>query len=212
MVSGRSVMPANPRARKYRGLYCGLRRGIQELQKWADALGPGGFVVPGAFDALVMEIFAELPAILQEHVAKFLDIVNHARAFVRTDVEPDARARLDGSGGGEAMNDALIPPHGWRKSCQPAEALRIFQAQIKRQQAAQRRAAHASDPRIGERAVFLLNERHDFLPEKFRVAVGAAATEARRFGGRVFVDTHFSDVVNSDDDKRLHCAAENEIV
>jgi len=67
------------------------------IAKGADALGPGGFVVPGAFDTLVMEVLAELPAILQEHVAKFFDIVNDARAFVRTDVEPDARRGSTGA-------------------------------------------------------------------------------------------------------------------
>jgi hypothetical protein len=35
------------------------------LQKWADALSPGGFVVLGAFDALVMKVLAELPTFLQ---------------------------------------------------------------------------------------------------------------------------------------------------
>src|SRR6266404_4251408 len=36
--------------------------------------------------------------------------------------------------------------------------------------------------------------------------------DARGFGGRVFVDANFSDVVNSDDDERLHGSGENEIV
>ena len=58
----------------------------------------------------------------------------------------------------------------------------------------------------------LLNKRHDFLHKKFRVTVGAAAAEARRLGGRVFVNARFPDVVDSDDEERLHRAAENEIV
>src|SRR3984893_684946 len=115
MVSGRfSVMPSNPLARKYRGLYCGLGRGIQELQKWADAAGPGGFVVPGAFDALVMEVPAELPAFLQKDVAKFLDIMNDARAFLCPDVEPNARARLGGGGRCPTKHCALTPPNAAR--------------------------------------------------------------------------------------------------
>ena len=40
------------------------------MQEWADAPRPGGFVVLGAFDALVIEIFAEPPAFLQKDVAK----------------------------------------------------------------------------------------------------------------------------------------------
>jgi hypothetical protein len=57
-----------------------------------------------------------------------------------------------------------------------------------------------------------VDERHYFLNKKFCVAVGAAATEARRFSGRVFANTDFSDVVNSNDDERLNGAGENEIV
>jgi hypothetical protein len=95
---------------KYRGLYCGLRRGIQELQKWADALGPGGFVVLGAFDALVRKVFAELPTLLNEDVAKLFNLWNDAGAFIGANVEPNAWARLDWSGGGEAMDYTLIPP------------------------------------------------------------------------------------------------------
>ena len=57
-----------------------------------------------------------------------------------------------------------------------------------------------------------MDERHYFLNEKFCVAVGAAATEARRFSGRVFINADSSDVVNSNDDERLDGAGENEIV
>ena len=96
---------------KYRGLYCGLRRGVQELQKWADALGPGALVVLRAFNTLIIEISTELPAFLQKDVAKLLDLLNDTRPFVRSDVEPDARARLNRSGYREAMNHPLIPPH-----------------------------------------------------------------------------------------------------
>ena len=81
------------------------------MQKWADALGPGSFVMLGAFDALVIEVFAELPAFLQEDVAKLLDLLNNPRALVRSDVEPYAWPWLDGSGCREAMNNTLIPPY-----------------------------------------------------------------------------------------------------
>src|SRR6267378_5550049 len=101
---------AAPLRRKYRGLYCGLRRGVQELQERADALGPGGFVVLCAFDTLVVEVFAELPTFLQEDVAKLFNVGHDARAFLGADVEPDSRAGLDRSGDGEAMDDALVPP------------------------------------------------------------------------------------------------------
>src|SRR5690349_5167001 len=116
MVSGRlSVMLAVPRVRKYRGLYCGLGSGVQELQERTDALGPGAFVVLGAFDALIAEIFAELPALLLQNVAELLDFLNDAGAFARSDVEPDAWALRDGSSCGESMDDTLIPPHRGRE-------------------------------------------------------------------------------------------------
>src|SRR6266404_539694 len=88
----------------------------------------------------------------------------------------------------------------------------MLEAEIQRHQSTQGRAAHSGHARIREHAVLLLNEGHYFLHEKFCVAIGAAAAEARRFGGCVFVDANFSDVVNSNDDERLHGAGENEIV
>jgi len=39
-----------------------LAGGKEESQEWTDALGPRGFVVFGAFDALIMKIAIELPA------------------------------------------------------------------------------------------------------------------------------------------------------
>jgi len=101
------------------------------LQKRADAPGPGGFIVLRAFYTLVVKVSFELPTLLEEDVAKFFDIVNDTWAFVRADVEPNARTWLDGSSGGEAMDDALIPPDGWREGCQAAEDSRMLQSQIK---------------------------------------------------------------------------------
>src|SRR5260221_4793867 len=114
-----------PYGREYRGLYCGLRCGIQELQERADALGPGSFVVLGAFYALVIEVFAGLPAFLQEDVAILLDVLNDAGAFLRADVEPDARTRLDVRGSSGTVKDALIPPYGRRESGDTTEDLRM---------------------------------------------------------------------------------------
>src|SRR5216683_4306116 len=112
MVRGRSggMQRSLGSKRVERGLYSGLARGIQELQKGAGALGPGGFVVFGAFDALVVQVALELPAFFEEHVAKFFDFLHDARAFARADVQPDAGARLDGGCPSEAMNDVLVPP------------------------------------------------------------------------------------------------------
>src|ERR1700739_1915071 len=74
-----------------RGLYMGLACGEEELQEWAYALGPGGFIVLGALDALVMQVEVELPAFFEQHVAEAFDVVDNAWAFIRSDIEPDTR-------------------------------------------------------------------------------------------------------------------------
>jgi hypothetical protein len=102
------------------------------LQKWADALCPRGFVVLGAFYALIGKVLAELPALLEKDVAKLFNIVDDSRSFIGPDIEPDAWARFDGSGRREAMNDALIPPHRGRKCGEAAEGLRMLESEIQR--------------------------------------------------------------------------------
>src|SRR5258708_3955847 len=78
-----------------RGLYSGLARGIKKLEERADALRPGEFVVLRAFNDLVMQIVAKLPAFFEQHIAKLLDLRNNARTFAGADVQPDARPRFD---------------------------------------------------------------------------------------------------------------------
>ncbi len=77
------------------GLYFGLPSGIQESKEWTDALGPSRFVVLAAFHTLVVQVLAELPAFLQEHVAKLLNVLDDARAFPCADVQPDTGVRMD---------------------------------------------------------------------------------------------------------------------
>jgi len=75
------------------------------LQKWPTRW-PGGFVVLGAFDALVREVFAELPTFLKEDVAKLFN-VGTMRGLPWCDIEPDAgRARQERRR--EAIDHALI--------------------------------------------------------------------------------------------------------
>ncbi len=56
------------------------------MQKRTDPLGPSRFVVLAAFHALVVQVAAELPAFLQEHIAELFDILHDARAFPRANV------------------------------------------------------------------------------------------------------------------------------
>src|SRR5216683_7909829 len=181
-------------APKYRGLYCGLVRGKQKLQERSDARCPGRFVVLGAFDALVVKVCAQAPAFLQENVAELLDLMNDAWAFSCADVEPNAGTELHGRGGGETMNDALIPPNRRRERCEASKNMGKLQAHIEREQAPERGTTNSGAGRAGKHAVFSLNERHQFLNYKFCVAVGAPSAQARRFGRRIFINARFSHV------------------
>src|ERR1700675_3386543 len=123
MLCGRSENGSEqPRDRC--GLYFGLAGRIQELQKGTDAPSPGGFVVLAAFDALVVQVLAELPAFLQEHVAKLFNVLHDARAFACADVQPDTRARMDVRSCCEAMHDLLVPPNGRRERGKFSENVR----------------------------------------------------------------------------------------
>ncbi len=63
------------------------------MQEWADALGPGGFVVLRAGEGFEMQVAIFLPAFLQERVTECADVFDGARAaFGGADIEPDARA------------------------------------------------------------------------------------------------------------------------
>src|SRR5580704_5353405 len=84
------------------GLYPSLADGKQKLEKRADALRPGILVVLAAFDALVLQVAAELPALAEQDVAEPLHIVDNSRTFAGANVQPHARERTNWSCGGEA--------------------------------------------------------------------------------------------------------------
>src|SRR6267378_2110319 len=107
-----------------------LTRGIQKLEKWADPLCPGCFVVLGALDAFVAQVDAEPPAFFEKHVAESLDFVHDALAFARADVQPDARVRLDGIRLSKTVNSELVPPHGGRERGNLSKNARMPQAKI----------------------------------------------------------------------------------
>ena len=58
----------------------------------------------------------------------------------------------------------------------------------------------------------MVDERHDFLHQKFGVAVGAAAAEFRNLGGRVLVYAGFAGVVDADDEQGFDRAALDQVV
>src|SRR2546423_10434312 len=116
-----------------RGLYS-RRRGIQELQEWSNTFGPGGFVVLGALDTLVLQIVAEAPTFFQKHVAKALDVLHDARPFAGADVEPNSRTRLRIGVGCKTADASLVPPHRRRQGGNFSKYLRQLEAHIKRDQ------------------------------------------------------------------------------
>jgi len=167
--------------------------------------------VLGAFDALVVQIAVEPPTFFEKDVTELLDVLNDARAFARADVEPNARARFDGCSPGEAMNDALVPPYGRREGRNFSKNARVLEAEVKRNEAAQRGTANACMLRAMERAVLAIDEGLHFFNQEFCVAVGAAAAEFGDVRGSVFTDARFG-VVHADDDQRGDCADLNAVI
>src|SRR3974377_582508 len=76
---------------KMRGLYTGLLRGKQKLQKRPDALRPACFIMFSPVNALVMQVAIQSPPFAQQDVAEPLDVAHDARAFPRANIQPDAR-------------------------------------------------------------------------------------------------------------------------
>src|SRR5229473_1965910 len=213
MVRGRSSDIRRPLDTKRieGGLYSGLARGIQELQKRSDALRPSRFVVLRAFDALVVQVAPKAPAFFEEHVTELLDVLHDARAFARTNVQPDARAGLHDRGLSKTVDDEMVPPDGRRERGDFSKNARMLEPQIKGDQAAQRRTADAGVLRAGERAVFAIDERLHFFNQKFCIAVGAAAAEFGNVGGSVFANARLR-VVHPDDDQRRDRTRLNEVI
>src|SRR4029077_6806473 len=129
MVRGRSggMRRSLATRRIERGLYSGFARGIQKLQKRADAGGPGQLVMLGAFDALVVQVALELPALCEEDVAEFLDLRNDARTFTSANVEPNSGTRLDDRRLHKAVNHLLVPPNGRREGGDFSEDPRMLE-------------------------------------------------------------------------------------
>src|SRR5580700_9448575 len=150
-------------ARDRCGLYFGLPGRIQKLKEWTDPLGPSGFVVFGAFDALVVQVAAELPAFLQKHVAKLLHVLHDPRAFARADVEPDHGKWIYVGGLCETMHYALVPPDGRGERGNPSKYLRKLETQVQRYKTSERRTANPSFFRTGKGAVFAFDEGLHFF-------------------------------------------------
>src|ERR1700722_9267693 len=115
----------------------------EKLEKRADAAGPGVFVVLGVGDQFEMQVAVGLPATGDERITEGVDVIHGADAFFGAGVEPDARAGRQRSFGDETEDGALVPPDRRRQDGKFAEDVRIFQAEVDGEQAAQGRAAES---------------------------------------------------------------------
>src|SRR5579885_3577911 len=194
-----------------RALYCARLRGEEESEEGANATCPSGFIVLAAFDALVVQVFFEAPALLQQHITELLHVLDNTRAFLCADIEPDAGTRLGAGGRREFVHDALIPPNRRRKSGNAAEDIGALETKVERDETTERGAAEAGVGRTGKRAVFALDEGHNFFNEESGVAVGAASAEPGHARGCVFADARFR-VVQAHDDERFNRAAADAFV
>src|SRR5262250_4032327 len=186
-----------------RGLYLCLASGKQELQKGADALGPGGFVVLGAFNAFVVQVALGSPTLFEQDIAEALDVFDGAAAFTGAGVEPDAGVRCDAGRGCKTKDDAFVPPDRGRKSGDTSKDLRHFQSEVQGHEGAKRGAANASALHAVRDAIVPLHEGSHFFEKKFGVAVGAAAAKFGRACGRVLAEALLAGVIDTNDDERL---------
>src|SRR6266853_3941963 len=105
----------------------------------------------------------------------------------------------------------MVPPHRRGERCNLPENVRMLEAEVEGNEAAQRGTANACMLRAGERAVFAIDEGLHFFNKEFCIAVGAAATEFGDMGGSVFANARLG-VVHPDDDQRGDYASLNAII
>src|ERR1700678_647225 len=137
----------------------GLLSRVKESQKGTHPTGPCIFVMLGVWNQFEMQVLIVLPAALDESIVKGRDILHRARTFLGAGIQPDARTRFNGSTMDKIENGSLVPPHGRRKNRQFAEDICIFEPEINREQAAERRSAEAGICGFRKYAIIFLNKR-----------------------------------------------------
>src|SRR5216683_1324600 len=105
----------------------------------------------------------------------------------------------------------MVPPHRRGERRNLPENVRMLEAEVEGNEAAQRGTADAGMLRAGERAVFAIYEGLHFFDEKFGIVVGAAATEFGDVSWSVFANARFG-VVHADDDERGDHAGLNAMI
>ncbi len=85
-----------------------------------------------------LEVDVRHPALVNEPATDEFGVADVPETFGGSDVEPDFEGGLWDSFCDEGKNAALIPPDRRRKNGEASENLRVFQAEIKRDEAAKR--------------------------------------------------------------------------
>ena len=135
-----------------------------------------------------------------------------AQALGGAHVEPDAEVGADVAGRDRTKDGALIPPDAGREDGEFGEDLGVGEAEVERDEAAERGAAERGVGGVGQGAELAVDAGLQLLDEETAVEVAVAATEARVAGGRVLCHAAEAGVVDADEDDRLDQAGASEAV
>ena len=161
-----------------------------------------------AVDFFEVQGFAGDPVVGFEAAVQVLHIVEGAAAFVVAYIEPDAGAIPDFRGAlVQVAEDAfVVPPDAGREHGEFAEPGGVAQAEVERDQAAERRTSKPCRLAIGADAVLRGDPGQNLACEGEAVLLGLAAAHAPVGLVGVLVQTAVTGVVNADNDQRLNLA------
>ena len=160
----------------------------------------------------VGEVDALAPALAAEEMEELVGVLEVALALLRAHVEPDAE-RGTRRGVLDAMEDAaVIPPEGGGEEGEAAEGVGVLEAEMERDEGAERGAAEASVLGLGAGAVGAIEEGLELLAQHAAVAGAVAAAVLRVGGGGVLGEAAQAGVGDADQDEGLDAALGDEAV
>ena len=150
-------LAANRNGSGLTALYKRFRR-EEEAEHVREAGGPSEFIVHRALAAGVGEIDAVPPAALEQTLVEEVGITQMAQALGGAHVEPDFEIGPALRVTEEGEDAAVIPPDGRAHDSELAEDLRVLQAQIERDETAERGASQGGVGGAGLRTVGLVDK------------------------------------------------------
>ena len=148
-----------------------------------------------------LEIFAWDPALHHEAAFEELGIADVAEAFGGANVEPDAERRLGLGGGDKGEDAALIPPEGGRHNGEAGEDVRVSEAKVEGDEAAEGGAAETSLGGFGAGAEGGVDPGLELFDEETAVAMAFASAHAIVAGGGVLGHAAKAGVGDADEDE-----------